>query len=286
MSFPLTVLIATKDEALNLPEALASVRWADQVIVVDSGSSDGTVEIAEKAGAEVLQFEYEGGWPKKRNWGMQGGGVRNPWVLVLDADERVSPELRTQIESVASSGAGDGPVGYYLRWKFVFLGRWMRHSWSHGWMLRLFRQGAVEYEDLGMRGEGGWDAEVHENLVPLEEGAVCGRLSEPVTHDSEQSLSFWIAKQNQFSDWNAKRRLTQLEESMPPISSLFSSDPGKRRRWMKALFLRLPCKPTLLFVYLFLWKRGFLDGVAGFYFCRLRAAHELNINAKMFEAKL
>ncbi len=276
---PVTVVIATKNEELNLRAALESVGWADQVLVVDSASTDGTIAIAEQfARTEVLQFKYDGGWPRKRNWALREGGVRNDWVLVLDADERVSPELLREIDAAIRQ---EHYVGFNIRWKFMFLGRWMKHSWSHGWMLRLFRHGKAEYEDLGMGGEGSWDAEVHENIVSR--GGPCGRLKEPLTHDSEQSLSFWVRKQNEFSDWNARRRLRQLREPIPPASWLVSRDPSRRRRFLKAVFLRLPCKPTLLFAYLYLWKLGFLDGKAGLYFCRLRAAHELNIGAKIYE---
>ena len=147
-------------------------------------------------------------------------------------------------------------------------------------MLRLFRNGKGCYEDLGMRGEGGWDTEVHENVIV--EGKV-GRLSEVLDHHSNQALSFWIAKQNEFSDWNAKRRLDQLKQPLPSFTQLFSGDPGKARKYLKALFIRMPAKPSLLFLYLYVYKRGFLDGVAGFYFCRLRGMHELNICAKVLE---
>jgi len=230
-------------------------------------------------GAVVTQFSYDGGWPKKKNWALRTLPLRNEWVLIVDADERVSPALWDEIaEAIRRPSA----AGYYVRWKFIFLGRWMKHAWSHGWMLRLFRKGAAEYEDLGMRGEGGWDNEVHENLV-LNGNA--GFLKEPLLHASNQNLSEWIRKQNDFADWNARRRLRQAAEPMPPLQDAFSLDPRRRRRWMKALFLRLPLKCPLLFIYLYVFRRGFLDGRAGFYFCALRAMHELNINAKMYELR-
>ncbi|MFT7512319.1 MAG: glycosyltransferase involved in cell wall biosynthesis [Candidatus Omnitrophota bacterium] len=273
----LSVLIAARNEEVNIVECIRSVQWADQVYVLDSQSSDRTVELAEAEGAHVAQFHYDGGWPKKRNWGLENLPIQNDWVLLLDADERVSLELKNEIADAIQNPDFNG---YYLKWKFIFLGRWMKHSWSHGWMLRLFRNGKGCYEDLGMRGEGGWDTEVHENVIV--EGKV-GRLSEVLDHHSNQALSFWIAKQNEFSDWNAKRRLDQLKEPLPPFTQLFSGDPAKTRKYLKALFIRMPAKPSLLFLYLYVYKRGFLDGRAGFYFCRLRAMHELNICAKVYE---
>ena len=276
----LTVLIAARNEELNIVDCIRSVQWADQIYVLDSQSQDRTIELAEAEGAEVVQFHYDGGWPKKRNWGLETLPIKNDWVLLLDADERVSPALKDELVTAIADPSKNG---YYLRWKFIFLDRWMKHSWSHGWMLRLIRHGKGSYEDLGMRGEGGWDAEVHENVAV--EGEV-GKVSEVLDHHSNEALSFWIAKQNEFSDWNAKRRLNQLKDPLPPVSHLLSGDPGKTRKFLKALFIRMPAKPTLMFLYLYVYKCGFLDGKAGFYFCRLRAMHELNICAKLFEYQI
>lgn len=274
---PLTVLIAVKNEEMNIRESVRSVAWADQVFVVDSHSKDRTREFAEAEGATVVDFDYDGGWPKKRNWGLETLPIRNEWVLLLDADERVTPELK---EDIIWATGQDQFDGFYLKWQFIFLGRWMKYSWSHGWMVRLFRHGYASYEDLGMRGEGGWDAEVHENVVVK---GRAGRLKGLLEHNTNQDISYWIRKQNEFSDWNAKRRIDQMEEGMPPIKNLFSGDPGKVRRWLKGFFIRLPFKPDIMFFYLYVIKGGFLDGKAGYYFCRLRAMHELNIQVKIYE---
>ena len=278
-TLPITVIIPTKNEEKNIRGCLASVAWADQVFVVDSHSQDQTAAIARELGVEVVQFDYDGGWPKKKNWAIRNLPIHNPWFLILDADERVDEALTQEI---ATAIQRDDVDGYYMCWRFIFLGRWMRHSWSHGWMLRLVRVGKGEYEDLGMRTEGGWDNEVHENIMV---NGRTGRLKSPVTHDSNETLSYWIYKQNEFSDWNAARRFRQLEEGIPPIRSLVSSDPLARRKFLKAVFLCVPFKPVIVFLYLYVIKMGFLDGRAGLYFCALRAAHELNINAKIFEMR-
>lgn len=273
----LAVLIAVRNEEKNIAEAIRSVQFAQQVFVVDSHSIDRTCEIAEQLGAQVFQFDYDGGWPKKRNWALRHLPIECDWVLILDGDERVTPELQGGIEQAVQQ---EDVNGFYMRWKFMFLGRWMKHCWSHGWMLRLIRRDHGEYEDLGMRGQGGWDNEVHENIVV--EGA-CRKLNGYLLHESNEDLGFWIRKQNEFSTWNAARRTQQLATDFPPASHLFSRDPVKQRKWLKALFLRLPFKPSLVFIWLYILRRGFLDGMAGFYFCRLRAMHELNIQAKVFE---
>ena len=149
-------------------------------------------------------------------------------------------------------------------------------------MLRIFRKGMGQYEDLGMGGEGGWDNEVHENVIT--QGS-CGRLKAPLLHDTNQDLSFWIEKQNSFSTWNAKRRIDQLKNSKISLLAFFNSDPLIKRKSLKAIFIRMPLKPLIVFIYLFVVRLGFLDGKSGFYFCILRAIHEFNIGAKIYEMK-
>lgn len=276
---PVTVIIPTRNEERNIAECISSVVWASQIFVVDSQSSDRTVEIARTKGVEVVDFIYEGGWPKKKNWAIKNLPIQNSWILLLDADERVTEELAEEISCCIKS---DDKNGYYIKWKFYFLGKWMRFSWSHGWMLRLFKRGTGEYEDLGLRNEGGWDNEVHENLIV--EGDV-GKLSNYLLHKSNQDLFHWLKKQNEFSDWNAHRRLMGENNLWKNVEKASLSDPLSRRRLLKSIFLKLPGKPFILFVYLYVFKLGFLDGREGFYFCLLRATHELNIGIKVFELR-
>lgn len=253
----------------------------DQIFVIDSHSTDRTCEIAGEYGVEVVQFNYSGNWPKKRNWALQSLPIRNDWVLILDGDERVDDQL---FEEISIAVQRNDIQGYYMRWKFIFLGRWMKHCWQHGWMLRLFRHGTAEYEDLGLRGQGGWDAEVHENIV-LHSGR-SERLRNWLIHDTRQDLSYWIRKQNEFSSWNAARRIQQLREPIPSIHNLFSRDPHLQRKWLKAVYIRLPFRPLFMFVWLYFFKLGILDGWEGYYFCRLRAIHEFNIAVKVFETTI
>jgi hypothetical protein len=236
--------------------------------------------VATQHGADVVDFVYDGGWPKKKNWAIHNLPIRNAWILVLDADERIGSDLR---EEIGRAVGNDGVNGYYIRWKFIFLGRWMKHSWSHGWMLRLFRKGKGSYEDLGMRAEGGWDNEVHENVVVQGNTA---RLKGHLIHESNESLSYWIRKQNEFSDWNAVRRERQAVEETESMAALLSNDPLRRRKLLKQWYLRLPFKPLVMFVYLYVIRMGFLDGRAGWYFCLLRAAHELATDAKCYEREV
>lgn len=277
-SVPVSVIVPTKNEERNLRECLASLQWASEVFVVDSRSTDRTSAIAAELGAQLVPFDYDGGWPKKKNWAIRNLPHRHEWLLIVDADERVSEALAREIAAAVAHPEADG---YYVRWKFVFLGRWMRWCWRHGWMLRLFRKGRGEYEDLGMRGEGGWDNEVHENIVV--EGAT-QRLQELLLHESREDVAFWIAKQNQFSTWNALRRVRGAA-SPAPVRDAFSRDPLRRRKALKRLYLSLPAKPLLTFLWLYVARCGFLDGAAGYRFCLLRACHEAITDAKVMEAR-
>lgn len=275
---PVTVIVPVRNEARNIAHCLETLGWADQVFVVDSNSDDGTAEIAGSHGASVVQFGYKGGWPKKKNWAISNLDIANEWILIVDADERITPELQGEIgRAIARADV----TGFYVRWKFIFLGRWMKYSWNHGWMLRLFRRGHGAYEDLGMRGEGGWDNEVHEHLVVTGKTDI---LHNYLVHDSNQPLESWLQKQNQFSTWNAARRWKEREHRISWMG-FFSRDPLARRKALKGLYLRMPLKPLFMFLHLYVVRMGFLDGKAGLYFCALRAIHELNTSAKMFEAR-
>ncbi|QQE10225.1 glycosyltransferase family 2 protein [Planctomycetota bacterium] len=280
MKSNISVIVPVKNEEKNLPDCLESLNWVDEIFVVDSNSQDRTCEIAEDMGAKVVQFDYDGGWPKKKNWAIRNLPFTHDWILIVDADERISPELK---ENILQAIESDKFEGYYIRWKFVFLGRWMKHCWNHGWMLRLFKKGMAEYEDLGMRGEGGWDNEVHENIQLKSGNSAC--LNGYLIHESNVSIYRWLEKQNQFSTWNAKRRLMQLKEPFPPIRWVFSADPLKRRRYLKALYIRMPFQPFIQFAYFYFMRLGFLDGLPGLYFCLFRSSHELNARMKMYEQR-
>ena len=275
---PITAIVPTKNEELNIEECLKSLNGIEKVYVVDSFSTDRTGEIAREYGAEVISFRYDGTWPKKKNWAIRNLEIETPWVMIIDADERLTDELVDELSGVIQRR---DVYGIYVRWKFIFLGKWMKHCWNHGWMLRIFRYGHGEYENLGMTNEGGWDNEVHENIQV--EGK-CIKVNNYLIHETNQSLSYWINKQNQFSDWNSARRLQERNTRFNPrVLIAKGSDPAVKRKELKKLYLKMPMKPLLMFLYLYIIQKGLLDGREGLYFCLLRASHELNTQAKIFE---
>src|SRR5205809_1725492 len=129
---PVSVLVPIKNEARNLGRCLDSVKWADEIFVVDSASDDGSVEIAQERGANVVQFQFSGTWPKKKNWALEHVRFAHEWVFILDADEVIPPEAEAEIRNVVTSGV-DAKAGYWINRHLMFMGRWLRHAYYPNW---------------------------------------------------------------------------------------------------------------------------------------------------------
>ncbi len=282
---PLSVIIPVRNEERNLAACLASVAFADEIWVVDSGSSDGTVGIARDFGAQVVQFNYPGGFPKKKNWALANLPFKNEWILLIDADERVTPELEAEIREVLAGNALDG---YYLNRRLIFLGRWIRHcGWYPSWNMRLFRHRLGRYEKLDAEEvENAGDVEVHEHVVL--DGRV-GYLRHDLLHEDFKSIYHFIERHNRYSNWDAKVYYNfvhgfahGIEGGQQIRASLFGS-PLERKRFIKRLWARLPFRPLLRFFWMYVLRGGFLDGRPGLIFCTLMTMHEAVISAKIYE---
>ncbi len=185
---PVSVLIPAKDEELNLPACLSSLVRADEVFLVDSQSKDRTCEIAENFGAKVVQFYLKGGWPKKKNWSLENLPFRNEWVLIVDCDERITPELWDEIELAIRN---QDYQGFYLNRKVYFLGTWIRHGGKYpDWNLRLFKHKLGRYENLSTEEiPNTGDNEVHEHVI-LE--GLAGYLKQDMIHEDYRDIYHWI----------------------------------------------------------------------------------------------
>ncbi len=274
-----SVLIATKNEEKNLPRCLEALRgWADEILVVDSRSTDATPEIAARHGAEVVQFDYPGGWPKKRQWALDTYPFRNDWILILDADEVLGEEVRRDIARELEAPSQDG---YWLRFQIVFLGRQLRWGDTELWKMCLFRHGRGEFElrygdqDLSMS-----DAEVNDHIVIR---GSTGRLRGGVRHENLTSLDRYVAKHNEYSNLEARVELFGGGAEIRP--SPFGNQ-AQRRRWLRKTFLRLPGSPVLIFVFFYVVKLGLLDGVPGLIYAAFRGVQFFHIKAKMYELRL
>lgn len=277
---PVTVVIFTLNEEKNLPDALASVRWADAVIVVDSHSTDRTADIAVAAGAKVVQFDYSGHGPKKMEWSLRNLQFDHDWVFLLDADERVTPQLQVEIAEAIEHEKADG---YCVDREFHFLGSEVR-CFRPNWNLRLFKHRLGRFEDLGLNDlPGTGDIEVHEHVVL---SGRMGFLHHPLLHDDDRGLTAWLDRHNRYATWEAHlyRQFRQEPVGAGPLGFL-RLDALRRKRVLRRIWVRLPGRPLLRFLIWYIARRGFLDGLQGFYFCVLMAYYELMISAKLYELK-
>ncbi len=257
MKTPVSVIILTRNEEANIGPCLESVHWAEEVFVVDSLSTDRTVERAEGLGARVFFHPFEG-YAKQRNWALDHLPFSHQWVLVLDADERIPPPLADEIDRVLRD-PGSGCQGYHLKRRLFFLERWLKHGGLYPiWILRLFRRQAGRFEDRPM----------NEHVVLR---GVAGFLKQPFDHRSCPSLTEWIAKHNRYADLMAEEYERETSgggypDSMP---ARFWGRQAETKRWMKLnLWNRCPLlwRAFLNLVRNYIFKGGFLDGKPGLIF--------------------
>jgi glycosyltransferase involved in cell wall biosynthesis len=268
----ISVLILTLNEEVNLPACLASVAWSDDIVVLDSYSTDSTVELAQSLGARVYQRRFDSE-RNQRTFGLQEIPFKHPWVYIPDADEITPPALRDEMLSTVATPERP-QVAFRIRRKDFFMGRWLRHSSLYPtWFVRLVRPKTVCFE-----------REI--NLRVVVNGQV-GFLENHLVHYSfNKGLGAWYDKHNRYSFLEAQEALRSLNNGTVDWSGLFSrNDAVRRRAALKDLSFRLPLRPTCRFLYMYLIRRGCLDGWAGYMYCRLLAAYEYMIVVKMAELR-
>ena len=272
---PVSILVPVRNEAANLPRCLDCVKWADEIFVVDSHSTDETGQIAEAHGAQVVQFDFNGTWPKKKNWALENLPFKNEWVFILDADEVLPPETEQEFaRAIANAG---GVAGYWINRRFMFMGKWLRHSYYPNWNLRLFRHALGRYEKLTGADTRSGDNEVHEHVIVR---GPTGRLRCEMDHYAFPTVEVFIEKHNRYSNWEERVSADRL---LSGSSAQISSGHVERRRQLKQLSQRLPFRPLLRFLYIYVWQKGFLDGREGYYFARLHGLYEFLSVAKTYE---
>lgn len=270
MRLPVSVIIPTKNEERNIEETLDSVSWADEVYVFDSYSDDKTIEIAEKKGAKVAQRVFDD-FATHKNWAMDNLKLANEWIFLLDADERVSPELKAEIKNIFKSTPACN--GYYIARKNIFAGVWIRHGgWYPDWQMRLLRRGYARYEERI----------VHEHILLDGEP---GFLNAPVIHKDYKGIERWFDRHNHYSSLEAveviKGKIRAKSKGLN--ASLFKKGP-EHKRFLKLFAYRyLPGRPFFKFIYTYILLLGFLDGRIGFRFCFLQAFHDYQVSLKVEE---
>jgi glycosyltransferase involved in cell wall biosynthesis len=279
VSLAVSVIVPVRNEGGNLACCLESLRGVGEVYVVDSQSSDDTVEIACSYGAKLVQFHYAGGWPKKRQWAMDKLPLAYDWIFLIDADEALTPELAQEMREAIQDPDFNG---YYIALKMIFLGRVLRHGGAGFFKLSLFRRGKGRFEcrlkdqDASMA-----DMEVHEHVIV--EGK-SRKLTNHLLHHNVESLSRYIQKHDEYANWDARVWLEGDANSSELPPSLFGSQ-AQRRRWLRKKLFALPGSSLLLFFYRYFFLLGFLDGVPGLIYCGFQGVQFFNIKAKIYELR-
>ncbi len=272
MTCHISVVILTYNEEINLPDALASlVGQCDDVVVFDSFSADSTVEIGRTSGARIFQRAFDN-YAAQRSAALETVSFKYPWVLMLDADERVPSELWRELQSTLAT-ASDGVTLFRLRRKDFFMNRWLRRSSGYPtWFGRIMRPGRVTI--------------VREINEEYHTDGEIRHLKEHLLHfPFNRGIAYWIARHNQYSSAEAKVANSGKGEAVR-LSDFLTIDPTKRRRALKRIAMRLPARPLVIFGYLYFVRLGFLDGLAGLRFCLLRTIYEYMIDIKLAELQI
>ncbi|HWE93141.1 MAG TPA: WcaF family extracellular polysaccharide biosynthesis acetyltransferase [Tepidisphaeraceae bacterium] len=274
------VLILACNERVNLPHALRSViGWANRVVVVDSGSTDGTQQIARDLGAQVVEHPWEG-YARQKNWALDTVGFTSPWIFILDSDEAVTPDLRDEVLALLRRPPSSIPEdGFYVNRYLVFMGHRIRHcGYFPSWNLRLFKRGKARYEDRL----------VHEHMV-LEgkEGYLKGLMS----HEDRRGLEYYIAKHNQYSTLEAQVIFQATRERdhagrLELRPSIFGTAIHRRRYFKNHIYPKLPARWLGRLLWMYVLNLGFLDGIPGLRFCLFISSHELFTAMKVTELQL
>ena len=281
---PITVLIAAKNEEANIGRCLAALSPAQCIIVIDSHSQDATIQIAQKAGAEVVQFDYRGAYPKKRQWALEYLKIETPWVLLIDADEVVPATLWEEIRVAINQPRPS--VAYMITKGFHFLGHRFRFGgFSHSAVL-LFRKREAKFEQIIDEAEDLYDMEVHERIIV--NGSI-GKLKTPLIHMDCKGLQAYLDRHNRYSAWEARVRNNFIKTGRwgkETIKPRLLGDAQERRRFLKALAIRIPFEPQLWFLYHYIFRLGFLEGRPGLIASQVRANYITQVRGKMYELQL
>jgi glycosyltransferase involved in cell wall biosynthesis len=265
-----SILVLTKNEQQDLPGCLKSVPCSSDIVVYDSCSNDRTKDIAASAGARIIERPFDN-WASHQNWGLRNISFRHPWVFYIDADERLTPEAVAELQTIASN-PDPRYVAYRIRRRDFFQGRQLRHVQTSPWYIRFFRPEFVHYERLV-------------NPVTVVNGGV-GDLQHPLDHyPFSKGLSHWIVRHNSYSTFEAQQILQNRssQETFSLAAAFFERDFNRRRLHQKELFYRLPARPLIKFLLLYVLKRGFLDGRPGFTYALLQSIYEGMIVLKVQE---
>jgi glycosyltransferase involved in cell wall biosynthesis len=266
----ISILILTKNEEQDLPGCLESVCWCDDIHLFDSFSDDNTVNLARQAGAIITQRKFDN-WSAHQNWGLANISFKYPWVLYIDADERVSEELKNAILSFDVTKE-DVAACEIQRRDFAWNGVWLKHAQISPFYLRFFRPDKMRYERLV-------------NPVSIVDGRI-GKLNGFLDHyPFSKGFKYWLQRHLGYADMEAMMRMDDIGQntSFSVWKAFFSRDFTEKRYHQKGLFYKLPGRPFIKWLYMVVWRKAFLDGSAGVTYATLQAIYEYFIVLKTKE---
>ena len=265
----LTAIVMTRDEELHVQRVLDSLAGIESIFVVDALSEDHTRALAEAAGATVVEHAWEG-YAAQKNWALANLPISTEWVLFVDADEVLTPALRAEIEQAVR----DPEIsGWYVPRANIFLGRVLKHAWWYpDYQMRLFRLGRGRYEDRL----------VHEHVIIDGKEAF---LVEPLLHENLKGIDAFVSRQLKYAGLEAieMRQLREGTGGEQRRGRLLGTWPERRRALKTLVWYRIPGRPLIRFLWMYVVRRGFLDGKQGLLYSQLIAFNEALINAKTFE---
>lgn len=251
MLIPASIVILTKNEELNIAACIRSAQAFSEIVIVDSLSEDSTVQIAEELGARVVSFNWDGQYPKKRQWTLENIAFSNQWILFLDADERIGKELENELKNFVSDLKQDGYSAGQVRMKFFFAGKPIKFGYKIR-STKFLKVGKCNYPVMGdLQAPGMGEMEGH--YQPVISGKI-KKFKEQLEEHDEDPISSWAHRHVNYANWEAYLlNNRKLKESVDSTKSRFA--------WV---FHKLPFRPLIIFLYSYFLKFGFLDGRAGF----------------------
>ena len=267
---PITVVILTKNEEQALLGCLESVKNFHQVLVIDSNSTDKTVELALAVGVEVVNFSWDGKYPKKKQWALELPIIQNDWVLYLDADERVTKDLETELLEFFDTSPAGGYAALEIPLRYKFIGKELRYGHRVKKIALLNRNlcSFPEFNDLHVTNM--WEVEGH--YQPSYSGRLY-HLKSKLIHDDPDGLYDYFARHNRYSDW----------ESELIVNPSMSKSVRTNRTLQGRIFDRVPFKPFVFFIYSYIFRMGFRDGKAGFHYALALSFYYWQISLKAQE---
>ncbi len=265
----ISVVILTLNEAFNLPRCLASISWCDDILIIDSGSTDKTVSLAEAAGARCLFRSFDN-FANQRNYALENGQLKHEWVLHLDADEEVSNELWVALKNAAESP--NGKKAFRIAGRIIFHGKWLKHAGMYPcYQVRFGHRDHLRFKQVG-----------HGQRETLPAKLLGTLDSDLIHHNFSKGISDWFIRHARYAKDEAHSRF-KSQESIHFSSVFGGSDPVERWRSMKLLATKMPFRPLLRFVFVYFFQRGFLDGAAGFRYSIMLAIYEYMIDLNLME---